>query len=145
MPSHQHNLSCLDSCPHPYAGSEHDRHGVKKPLSSKIVGTMRSIRAMGMPKPMPKGTRHSIALQAEGDARTAFEGATHVHPLPRGTSVAALKRHAGNLWHRYHRNEILPTPEMMFDFAVPAARYYIKTFVAAFQAEVRRAPTVSHF
>jgi hypothetical protein len=91
-------------------------------------------------KDLSKGTRHSITTQAEGDARTAFEGAAHVHPLPRGTSVAALKRHAGVQWHRYHRDAILPTPEMMFDCATSAARLYIKTFVAAFQAEVRRVP-----
>lgn len=97
----------------------------------------KALRAASKSKPLPRGTRHSISLQAEGDARSAAEGTPVVRPLPRGTSVAALRRHAGQLWHRYHRNEILTTPEMMFDYATSAARLYIKTFVAAFQAEVR--------
>ena len=33
----------------PYAGSDNDKYGVKKPLSSKLVGTMRDLKAGKIP------------------------------------------------------------------------------------------------
>ena len=119
MPAHRHELSCLDGCPH--------------------ATTQRGTPKWGS-LPVPRGIARSITLQAEGDARTAAEGTPVVLPLPRGTSEKALRKHAYQLWTRYHRNEILPTYDLVRAHLDSAAKLYEKTFLAAYKSEIARSP-----
>ena len=81
----------------PYAGSDNDKYGVKKPLSSKLVGTMRDLKAGKIPplkQPAPtkkaewyeapygaKASRPGMPAVAGGDTHAAA-GLKAVAPPP---------------------------------------------------------------